>query len=107
MIISGGARSNWRFFAKHLMKAEENERVHVAEIKGLAADNVLEAFREMDALASCTRTTNFFYHADINPREDEHLTEEQWEQAIDTLEKNLGLSGHSRFVVEHEKNGRI
>lgn len=106
MIINGGSRSNWRFFAKHLTKAEENERVAVTEIRGLAAENVLEAFRELDALASGARCKNFFYHANINPRDDETLTPEQWERAIDELEANLGLEGQSRFVVEHQKEGR-
>lgn len=106
MIINGGSRSNWRFFAKHLVKTEENEHVHVVDIRGLAAENVMEAFREMDALASGTRCKNFFYHANINPRADEVLTPEQWDKAVDTLESNLGLEGHSRFVVEHEKEGR-
>ena len=106
MIVSGGSRSNWRFFSKHLMKVEENEHVQVVEIRGLAADDIQEAFREMDALASGTRCKNFFYHANINPRADEVLTPEQWEQAIDTVEASLGLDGHSRFVVEHQKDGR-
>jgi hypothetical protein len=106
VIINGGSRSNWRFFAKHLMRGDQNERVEVTEIRGLAADNVLDAFREMDALASGTRAKNFFYHANINTRADELLTPEQWEQAVDTLEANLGLEGHSRFIVEHEKEGR-
>jgi hypothetical protein len=107
VIISGGSRCNWRFFSKHLMKAEENERVHVAEVRGLTSDTVLEALREMDAVASGTRCKNFFYHANINPRYGESLTPEQWEQAADTLERNLGLTGHARFVVEHEKDGRV
>jgi hypothetical protein len=106
MIINGGSRSNWRFFAKHLAKADGNERVEITEIRGLAADSIQEALREMDALASGTRCKNFFYHANINPREDEVLTPEQWEKAVDTLENNLGLDGHSRFIVEHEKDGR-
>jgi hypothetical protein len=106
MIISGGSRSNGRFFSKHLMKAEENEHVEVVDIRGLAADDIREAFREMEALASGTRAKNFFYHANINPRADETLTPEQWEQATDTLEAELGLEGHSRFVVEHSKDGR-
>jgi len=29
------------------------------------------------------------------------------EQAADALERNLGLTGHARFVVEHEKAGRV
>jgi hypothetical protein len=107
VIISGGSRSNWRFFAKHLTNGKDNDRVELAEVRGLAADNVMDALREMDALASGTRCKNAIYHADINPREDEVLTPEQWEQAVDLLERNLGLEGHSRFVVEHEKEGRV
>jgi hypothetical protein len=107
MIISGGSRCNWRFFAKHLVRTDENERVKVAEVRGLAGETPLEALREMDALASGSRCKNFFYHANINPREGELLSADQWEQAVDTLEKNLGLEGQSRLVVEHEKNGRI
>lgn len=106
MIINGGSRSNWRFFAGHLMKGEENERVTIPEIRGLAAETVLEALREMSALASGTRCKNFFYHANLNPRADERLSADQWETAVDTLEANLGLTGHSRFIVEHEKEGR-
>jgi len=107
MIISGGSRRSGAFFAKHLMRADENELVAVTEIRGLASDNIRDAFREMEALASGTRARNYFYHVNLNPRAHEHLTPEQWEHAIDTLEKNLGLEGHSRFVIRHEKNGRI
>lgn len=106
MIISGGPRCNWRFFAKHLMKTEENERVNIAEIRGLAGETTIDALREMDALARGTRCKNFFYHANINPRDNEELSPEQWDQAVDTLETNLGLDGQSRIVVEHEKLGR-
>ena len=106
MIISGGSRSGWRFFSRHLPNLKDNDRVRLVEFRGVAADNVRDALREMDALASGTRCKNFFYHADLNPREDEQLTDEQWEKAVDTLEKHLGLVGHSRFVVEHEKEGR-
>src|ERR1019366_10486150 len=47
-----------------------------------------------------------FYHASINTRADEHLTPEQRMQAIDRLEKDLGLTGQPRAVVVHEKEGR-
>jgi hypothetical protein len=106
VIINGGSRSNGAFFARHLMRADQNERVDVAEIRGLAAHNVRDAFREMEAVASGTRCKNFFYHANLNPREDEQLTPEQWQLAADTLERELGLTDQPRFVVEHEKEGR-
>jgi hypothetical protein len=106
MIISGGSRSNWRFFAKHLTNAKDNERVSVEEIRGVSGDNVLDALREMDAVASGTRCENFFYHADLNPRAEEHLNPEQWGRAVDILEKQLGFEGQPRIVVEHVKHGR-
>ena len=60
----------------------------------------------MSAVAKGTRCEDFFYHADINPRTDENLTPEQWENAVDVLEKQLGFEGQPRFVVEHEKEGK-
>lgn len=106
MVIKGGARRAGGFFAKHLMKAEDNERVTITEIKGLYAENLPEAFNELRALAGGSRDRDYFYHASINPREDERLTPEQWEFAVDRLEHNLGLDGHVRLQVEHEKEGR-
>lgn len=107
MIINGGSRSNGGFFATHLMRADHNEAVHVVEIRGLGAETVPDAFREMKAIASGTRCKNYFYHADINTRADEVLTSQQWEQAADTLEGALHLTGQPRVIVEHEKEGRI
>jgi hypothetical protein len=106
MIINGGSRRAGAFFATHLMRADQNEQVRIAEMRGLAAQNLREAFREMEAVASGTKCQNYFYHANMNPRENEVLTSEQWEQAVDTLERELGLNGQPRFVVEHEKEGR-
>jgi Relaxase/Mobilisation nuclease domain len=107
MIIKGGSRSNRRFFAKHLLNAKDNERVRVVEFKGFAREDVGAAFKDMEAAAKGTRCENYFYHADMNPRGDEHLTAEQWDGAVDTLERHLGLEGQARFVIEHEKDGRI
>jgi hypothetical protein len=106
IIIKGGSRCNGAFFAKHLLNPDHNEQVHVEEIRGLAAKNIGQAFYEMKAVASGTRCKHFFYHAHINPETDEILTPEQWDRAVDELEKRLGLEGQARFVVEHEKKGR-
>jgi hypothetical protein len=106
MIINGGSRSNSAFFAKHLTNGENNERVTVCELRNLAADNIPDAFREMATVALGTLCKNYFYHANLNPREGEELTAEQWDEAVNTLEKHLGLEGHARFVVEHQKHGR-
>jgi len=106
MIIGGGSRANWRFFAKHLTNTKDNARVNVLEIRGMAGDSVYDVLRDINAIGRGTGCKNPFYHADINPREDEALTPEQREEAVDTLERNLGFDGQPRVVVEHEKNGR-
>jgi hypothetical protein len=65
------------------------------------------ALKEMEAVASaCPNCKRPFYHASINTRADERLTPEQREQAIDRLEKELGLTGQPRVVVLHEKKDR-
>lgn len=107
IIINGGSRTNGRFFAAHLMRGDMNDRVEVREIRGVCSDNIRDALREMEAVASGTRIENYFYHANINPdTRERNLTPEEWREAVDTLERNLGLIGQPRFVVEHEKEGR-
>ena len=106
IIINGGSYSAGGWWSKHLQKAETNERVEVVGFDNLSAETIPEAFREMEALAAGTRCKNYFYQANINPRADEHLTPAQRNEAIETLERNLGLTGQPRFVVEHQKEGR-
>ena len=78
----------------------------------LAAANVLDnetlkgALLEMQETAALTNCEKFLYHASINPKEGEQLTPKQWEKSITSLEKNLGLVGHQKAVVIHEKDGR-
>lgn len=107
MIINGGSRSNGGWFAQHLLNTKDNDRVEVMDIRGLAADQVGAAFQEMQAVASGTKCTNYFYHANLNPRDTEHLTAAEWVLAVERLESNLGLAGQARVVVEHEKKGRV
>lgn len=106
MIINGGSRRNGAFFRKHLTNGEHNERVTVCELRNLAATNIADALREMEAVAMGTLCENYFYHANINPAEHETLTQEQWAVAVGTLERHLSLEDHARFVVEHQKKGR-
>jgi hypothetical protein len=107
MIINGGGRGSVSFWSKHLTNTAENERAEVVEISGVLATDLPSALREMEAIAGQSRCRgNFMYQANINPERGETLTPEQWQKTVDTLEKNLGLEGHQRVVVEHEKDGR-
>ena len=107
MIINGNPAGNVGYWSSHLLRDDTNTRAEVKEISGLLAEDLPTALREMQALAAQSRSHgNFMYQANINPQGDEQLTPEQWKEAVDTLEKNLGLEGHQRVVVEHEKGGR-
>jgi MobA/VirD2-like, nuclease domain len=106
MIINGGSRRNARFFARHLTNGQDNERVTLIEMRGLAAQTVEGALREMEAIAMGSQCRNYFYHANLNPLDVENLSPEQWMRAIDLLETHLGLVNHARFIVEHHKKGR-
>ena len=107
MIIKGNPAGNVGYWSKHLLRDDTNARAEVKEISGLLAEDLPSALREMQAIAAQSRSHgNFMYQANINPYDHEHLTPEQWKEAVDTLEKNLGLEGHQRVVVEHFKEGR-
>jgi hypothetical protein len=106
VIIKGNPRCDAAFWAGHLMRTDQNESVSLSEVRGLSGSSVKTCLAELEAIAQGTRTKNGFYVASLNPRDDERLTPEQWELAADTLERQLGLDGQARFVVEHEKEGR-
>jgi hypothetical protein len=107
MIITGADRSDWRKCASRIMRGGENSSARLVEVVGLAGDDVPYAFQQMYMISLATNCENFFYHATINPRAHEVLTERQWEQAVAMLGRNLGLEDHSRFVVERVQDGRI
>lgn len=106
MVIKGVSCAGARRLAVHLMRTDTNERAEVKELRGVAAEKLRDALLEMEAVASGTRTTKPFYHASINTRADERLTDEQRARAIDRLEAALGLTGQARAVVFHVKEGR-
>ena len=106
MVIKGGARRGAIELAAHLQRTDTNERAELKELRGVAAQDLEGALREMEAVGSGTRSKRPLYHASINTRADELLTPEQWTQAIDRLERELGLTDQPRAVVAHVKEGR-
>ena len=106
MIIKGGSTSGAGRVAAHVLDGRENEQVEVKELRGVMAGDLHAALREMETAAQCAATRKPLYHASINPRAGEKLTDEQWAVAVDRLEAALGLSGQPRAVVAHVKNGR-
>jgi hypothetical protein len=106
MIIKGKSRADPHQLATHLGNAEKNERVSLIETRGTIAQDLRGALVEMDALAAGTKCQRSLYHAAISPEPPHVLTPKQRAEAVDALEKKLGLDGHARIVVMHEKLGR-
>ena len=106
MIIKGKSRAGPAALAVHLGNAEKNERVSLLETRGTVAQDLRGALVEMAAYAAGTRCEKPLYHAAMSPEPPHRLTPEQRTEAIDALEEKLGLEGHARLVVMHEKLGR-
>ncbi len=107
MVIKGKSVAGATRLAMHLERTDTNERMKVLELRGVAAQDLRGALCEMEAVASgCPNCKRPFYHASINTQAHERMTPQQREQAIDRLEKELGLTGQPRAVVMHEKEGR-
>lgn len=106
MIIKGKSRAGPQQLATHLGNAEKNECVSLIGTRGTIAQDLRGALVEMDAYAIGTKCERSLYHAAISPEPPHVLTAEQRAEAIDALEAKLGLDGHARIVVMHEKLGR-
>ena len=106
MIIKGESCGGARRLGIHLTRLDTNERADVKEIRGVVSDNIYGALKEIEAVSAGAMTGKPFYHASINTRADERLTDEQRMHAIDKLETALGLTGQPRIVVIHEKHDR-
>jgi hypothetical protein len=106
MIIKGTSCAGARRIFIHLTRVDTNERVEVRELRGVVAEDLRGALQEMEAVGAGARTTKIFYHASINTRAVERMTDEQRAYAIDRLEAEMGLSGQPRVVVVHDKKDR-
>lgn len=110
MVINGGSRSSSPKYATwlgaHLNRTDTNERVFLRRLDGVTADDLSEALAELSAMASGARSQRGLYHANIDWRHDEQLTEGQKDQAVKRLADELGLAGQPHVVVEHAKEGR-
>jgi Relaxase/Mobilisation nuclease domain len=107
VVIKGGSAAGGARIAKHLENTDVNERMEVLELRGVAAKDLRGALQEMEeAATACPNCRKPFYHASINTRAGERLSDPQRYQAIDRLERELGLTGQPRVVVVHEKKDR-
>lgn len=105
MLLQGNQRGGARDLALHLLK-EENDHVQVHEIRGFISDDLVSALKEVHAVSRGTRCKQFLYSLSLNPPLDENVSTQAFEDAVERVEKKLGLDGQPRAIVFHEKQGR-
>ncbi|MEM8539637.1 MAG: AAA family ATPase [Pseudomonadota bacterium] len=106
MILKGNSRANGHELAFHLLNAEDNEHVRVHEVRGFLAEELLGAFKEIEAIAQGTKCEQYLFSLSLSPPKSETVSVEDFETEIAAIEKRLGLAGQPRAIVFHEKLGR-
>ena len=106
MILKAKERGGGTQLARYLLSMRDNDHVELHEVRGFVGDDLLSAFREVDAIAKGTRCENYLFSASLNPPGGETVNVEDFEHAADEVERKLGLEGQPRAIVFHEKDGR-
>lgn len=106
MILKAKERGGGAQLARYLLSMRDNDHVELHEVRGFVGDDLLSAFREVDAIAKGTRCENYLFSASLNPPGGETVTTAGFESAADEVERKLGLEGQPRAIVFHEKDGR-
>lgn len=106
MILKASQRGGAGQLAAHLLRVDDNEHVELHEVRGFISDDLTGALKEAQATAKGTRCKQFLFSVSLNPPESEHVKVETFENAIDRIEEQNGLTGQPRVVIFHEKEGR-
>lgn len=106
MIIKGFSITAGQRHAAHLMRVDENEHVHVQELRGFVSGDLHGAFKEAESIARGTRCKQHLFSCAFSPPESAPLSSDQFLSAINRTERALGLDGQPRAIVFHEKEGR-
>lgn len=105
MILVGSQRGGGRALAVHLLK-EENDHVEVHELRGFACENLRGALHEAHAVSKATKCKQYLFSLSLSPPPGENVETAKFRDAIDRVEKKLGLEQQPRAIVFHEKEGR-
>ncbi len=103
MILNGNSRAGAYDLACHLLRDDENDHVHVHEVRGFACEDVHGAFAEARALAAGTKAKKYLYSLSLSPPDGANITAAEFEAAIDRVEQKLGLDNQPRTIIFHEK----
>lgn len=107
MIAKGNPHNDGIYLARYLAAdSKGNDRAELAELRGFASDNIFDAFALGQLMASGTRCQKPFFHVQVRLPKGEALSREQWQQAADLIEMQLGFDDQPRAIVFHLKEGQ-
>lgn len=106
MILKGNQRASGRELALHLLNVEDNEHAVVHELRGFMSADLIEAFKETEAISLGTNCQQYLFSLSLNPPKSAKVSVAEFEKVIGKIERRMGLSGQPRAVVFHEKKGR-
>ena len=105
MLFVANNRGGGRQLAHHLMK-QENDHITIHDMRGFAGHTLDAAFRETYAISRATKCEKYLFSLSLNPPMEASVPTDVFEQTIERVEKEFGLSGQPRALVFHEKDGR-
>ncbi|WP_299870657.1 relaxase [uncultured Hoeflea sp.] len=106
MILKGNQRAHGRELALHLLNVDDNEHAVVHELRGFLAEDLIGAFKEVEAVSLGTRCRQYLFSMSLNPPSTASVPIDAFETAINDIERRLGLTSQPRAIVFHEKHGR-
>ncbi len=105
MILVGNSRGGARDLAQHLMNDRDNDHVVLHEVRGFVSSDLDGALQEAYAVSRGTRCKQYLFSLSLNPPADADVSTQDFERAIDQVERKVGLEGQPRAIVFHEKDG--
>lgn len=105
MILKGNQRGGAKNLALHLLK-KENDHVEIHELRGFVSNNLVNALNEAYFISKATKAKQFLFSLSLNPPANENVSTKTFENAIERIEKKLGLVNQPRAIVFHEKESR-
>ncbi|WP_267885338.1 relaxase/mobilization nuclease domain-containing protein [Shimia marina] len=88
------------------MNDRDNEHVSCLELRDFSSNQLHGALAEMHAISKATQCKQFMFSLSLNPPTDHIATEQDFLEAADRAEQQLGLTDQPRAIVMHEKEGR-
>lgn len=107
MIFKASQRGSGSELAAHLMRMDDNDHVHLHELRGFAGDTLKDAFKEAELISKATKCRQYLFSLSLNPPDDARVPVEVFEDTIARIEARLGLENLPRAVVFHSKENRL